>query len=95
MEPREYEFRPETGKLSREMQETMKRTEAALQAMWARERIEQETVYEISIPPQKLTIYGKEHFDHALKTLKGLKVSGTYRVATKGGANEGNRAERG
>lgn len=65
------------------MQATLDRTHAALQQMWAREKQEAQTVYEISIPAQTLTIFGKEHAEHALRELKSLKVSGTYRVTKK------------
>lgn len=85
----EVGFEPERGNLSPEMQATLKRTEAALQAMWARERIESETVYAITVPQQTLTVYGKENFEQVLRGLKKLRVSGTYRVIRKGGADEG------
>ncbi len=79
----EHAFMPETTHLSREMQATLDRTHTALQQMWAREKKEARTVYEISIPAQTLTIFGKEHAEHALRELKSLKVSGTYRVTKK------------
>ena len=73
MEPQEFDFSQKEVKLSREMQETIERTHAALQQMWAREKQEAQTVYEISIPAQTLTIFGKEHAEHALRELKSLK----------------------
>lgn len=76
MEPRQPD-------LSRDMQEAMKRTEAALKTKWEREKIEARTVYEISIPEQSIKVFGREHAEHVLRTLKGLKVSGTYRVTKK------------
>lgn len=79
----EHAFMPEKAHLSKEMQATLDRTHAALQQMWAREKQEAQTVYEISIPAQTLTIFGKEHAEHALRELKSLKVSGTYRVTKK------------
>lgn len=30
-----------------------------------------------------LTIVGKEHAEHVLRTLKGLKLTGTYRITKK------------
>ena len=83
MEPQTFDFSPQQVKLSREMQATMERTHAALQEMWAREKQEAQTVYEITIPAQTLTIFGKEHAEHTLRTLKGLKLTGTYRITKK------------
>lgn len=40
-------------------------------------------LYEITIPAQTLTIFGKEHAEHTLRTLKGLKLTGTYRITKK------------
>ncbi len=51
--------------------------------MWEREKQEAQTVYEITIPAQTLTIVGKEHAEHVLKSLKAIRVSGTYRVTKK------------
>lgn len=45
--------------------------------------MEAQTVYEITIPAQTLTIVGKEHAEHVLKSLKAIRVSGTYRVTKK------------
>lgn len=57
------------------MQATLAKTEAALKQMWEREKREAQTVYEITIPAQTLTIVGKEH--------EGLKLTGTYRITKK------------
>lgn len=76
MEPQPVDFSPKEVKLSREMH-------AALQQMWEREKQEAQTVYEISIPAQTLTIVGKEHAEHVLRTLKGVRLSGTYRITKK------------
>nr|DAS93601.1 MAG TPA: hypothetical protein [Caudoviricetes sp.] len=65
------------------MQATLAKTEAALKQMWAREKQEAKTIYEITIPAQTLTIVGKEHAEQVLKMLKGLRLSGTYRVTRK------------
>lgn len=91
MEPEVQDLRPSQKPLSRDLQATLEKTESALREMWAREKREEQTVYEISIPAQTLKLFGKGHFDHALRQLKELKVAGTYRI-TKGGADEGNRA---
>lgn len=83
MEPQTFDFAPDTPKLSKELQATLAKTEAALKKMWAREKQEAKTVYEITIPAQTLRIVGKEHAEHVLKTLKGVRLSGTYRVTKK------------
>lgn len=83
MEPKTFDFRPDASELSEEMQATLAKTEAALKRMWAREEREAKTVYEITIPTQTLTVFGKEHAEHVLKTLKAIRVSGTYRVTRK------------
>lgn len=83
MEPKTFDFKPDASKMSDEMQATLAKTEAALKRMWAREDREAKTVYEITIPAQTLTIFGKEHAEHALRTLKGLKLTGTYRITKK------------
>lgn len=73
MEPQTFDFKPDTPKLSKEMQATLAKTEAALKQMWEREKREAQT----------LTIFGKEHAEHILRTLKGLKLTGTYRITKK------------
>ncbi|WP_419052368.1 hypothetical protein [Enorma massiliensis] len=83
MEPQTFDFKPDAPKLSKEMQATLAKTEAALKQMWAREKQEAKTIYEITIPAQTLTIVGKEHAEQVLKMLKGLRLSGTYRVTRK------------
>ena len=83
MEPQTFDFKPDAPKLSKEMQATLAKTEAALKQMWAREKQEAKTIYEITIPAQTLTIVGKEHAEQVPKMLKGLRLSGTYRVTRK------------
>lgn len=83
MEPQTFDFKTDAPKLSKEMQATLAKTEAALKQMWAREKQEAKTIYEITIPAQTLTIVGKEHAEQVLKMLKGLRLSGTYRVTRK------------
>lgn len=83
MEPQTFDFKPDAPKLSKEMQAALAKTEAALKQMWAREKQEAKTIYEITIPAQTLTIVGKEHAEQVLKMLKGLRLSGTYRVTRK------------
>lgn len=83
MEPQTFDFKPDAPKLSKEMQATLAKTEAALKRMWEREKQEAQTVYEITIPAQTLTIFGKAHAEHTLRTLMGLKLTGTYRITKK------------
>lgn len=83
MEPQTFDFKPDAPKLSKEIQATLAKTEAALKQMWEREKREAQTVYEITIPTQTLTIFGKEHAENILRTLKGLKLTGTYRITKK------------
>lgn len=40
MEPQTFDFKPDTPKLSKEMQATLAKTEAALKQMWEREKRE-------------------------------------------------------
>lgn len=58
MEPQTFDFKPDAPKLSKEMQAPLAKTEAALKRMWEREKQEAQTVYEITIPAQTLTIVG-------------------------------------
>lgn len=83
MEPQARDFKPDTSNLSDGMKATLAKTEAALKQMWEREKQEAQTVYEVMIPAQTLTIFGKEHAEHALRTLKSLKLTGTYRITKK------------
>ena len=83
MDPQTSDFEPDAPKLSKEMQATLGKTEAAPKRMWEREKQEAQTVYEITIPAQTLTIVGKEHAEHVLKSLKAIRVSGTFRVTKK------------
>ena len=83
MEPEVHDFRCQQKPISKELQATLAKTEAALKQMWERERQEARTVYEIMIPTQTLTIDGKEHAEHILRTLKSLKLTGTYRITRK------------
>lgn len=53
MEPQTFDFKPDAPKLSKEMQATLAKTEAALKHMWEREKREAQTVYEITIPPKR------------------------------------------
>lgn len=83
MEPQTFDFKPDAPNLSKELQATLAKTEATLKRMWEREKQEAQAVYEITIPAQTLTIVGKEHAEHVLKSLKAIRVSGTYRVTKK------------
>ena len=83
MEPQESSFAPDDRSLSEELQAAMQRTQAALQRMWDREKQEEEAVYEITIPAQELSIIGNERAELVLKTLRDVRISGTYRVTRK------------
>lgn len=83
MEPEVHDLRPHQKPISKELQATLAKTEAALKQMWEREEQEAQTAYEIMIPSQTLTIFGKGHAEHILRTLKGLKLTGTYRITRK------------
>ena len=72
--------------ISDELKQTLKQTHAALQKRWETDKQDAETVYQIEIPAQSLTIYGETRAKSVLLTLKGLKLTGTYRIK-KGGAN--------
>lgn len=80
MDQTEGEIRPSETHLSKEMQALMDRTHEALKKKWANEKQEAQTVYEIAIPAQTLTIIGTEDAAYALNHLKALKVKGTYRI---------------
>lgn len=83
MEQQTFSFEHETGDMSQRLQAALEKTESALKKMWECEKREEKTVYEITIPTQMLTIFGKEHAEHVLRTLKGMKLTGTYRVTKK------------
>lgn len=74
--------------VSEELRQTMQRTYRALQRSWEQREQDAAKVYQIVIPAQTLTIYGETQAQHVLRTLRSVKVSGTYRVS-KGGSNEG------
>lgn len=80
---RETDADAEGTGLSKEMRASLDRTGAALKRMWEREEHEARTVYEIAIPAQTLTILGREHADHILRTLKAAKVTGSYRMTRR------------
>lgn len=83
MEPQTVDFKPAAPKMSEGLQAAIAKTEAALKQRWAREEQEAQTVYEITIPTQTLTICGKDRAELVLRTLKSLKLAGTYRVTKK------------
>lgn len=55
----------------------------SLQRSWERDRADAETVYEVDIPAQVLTIHGETRARDVLATLKGVGVTGTYRITRK------------
>ena len=74
------------------LQRSMERTNDALRKRWQSGQIAMSTTYAIDVPAQSLLILGEQQAQHALKTLKGLGVKGTYRV-TKGGRNARDRGQ--
>lgn len=68
MEPQTFDFKPDAPKLSKEMQATLAKTEAALKRMWEREKQEAQTVYEITIPAQT---------DHRWQGARGARLEVT------------------
>lgn len=78
-----FSFGAEKSKPPEHLQAAFAKTEEALKKMWEREKQEARTVYEITIPSQTLTISGKEHAEYVLRSLKGLRVSDTYRITRK------------
>lgn len=83
MDAETFSFGAEKSKPPEHLQAALAKTEETLKKMWEREKQEARTVYEITIPAQTLTIVGKEHAEHVLKSLKAIRVSGTYRVTKK------------
>lgn len=71
--------------VSDELKRTLMRAHEALQRSWERDRADAETVYKIDIPAQALTIHGEARAQEVLATLKGVKVTGTYRVMRQEG----------
>lgn len=50
---------------------------------WAREEADLETVFQIEIPAQRITVKSGSYARYVLQTLKGFGICGTYRVVTK------------
>lgn len=69
--------------VSDQMKESMKRTYDNLSKRWEREGKAASTVYQIDIPAQSLTICGEQQANIVLRTLKSVKVTGTYRATRK------------
>ena len=69
--------------VSDQMKQTMMRLHDNLEKQWERKREEAQTVYEVAIPAQTLTIADKDLAEHTLHMLKSFRVSGTYRVTRK------------
>ena len=49
---------------------------------WEREKADSETVYQIDIPAQHLTVRSGALARDMLRTLRGVGVKGTYRITT-------------
>lgn len=71
------------GQMGADLKGAVDRLHSAMQKRWETEEWEASLAYEISIPAQTLTIYGKEHAEYVLRSLKGLRVSGTYSITRK------------
>lgn len=91
MTAQELDIEKHAPNMSEELKRALIRTHAALQKRWEEDKKDAETVYEIDIPAQSLTISGETRAQNVLLTLKSLKVTDTYRIR-KGGADAGNRA---
>ncbi|WP_130811419.1 hypothetical protein [Olsenella sp. Marseille-P4559] len=83
MDQTEGEIRPTETHMSKEMQALMEKTHEALKQKCANEKQEAQTVYEIAIPAQTLTIIGKEDATYTINHLKALKLQGTYRITKR------------
>lgn len=69
--------------LSPSLRSSLDRLHESICSKKDREEKDARTVYEIAIPAQTLTVFGREHADHAVQTLRSLKVTGTYRVTRR------------
>lgn len=83
MDGLERGFGPEKHEISPEIKEAMERTERILRESWKRKKLEEELVYEITIPGQKLTVFGKEGGERTLERLKRLRINGTYKIINR------------
>lgn len=83
MDGLERGFGPEEHEISPEIKEAMERTERILRESWKRKKLEEELVYEITIPGQKLTVFGKEGGERTLERLKRLRINGTYKIINR------------
>ncbi|WP_165247513.1 hypothetical protein [Adlercreutzia sp. ZJ141] len=78
------ECEPYSEPLGPDLTGSMQRAYAALQDKWKLDKACEETVYQIDVPAQTLTIYGEESVRFTIRTLKGLGITGTYRSSKKG-----------
>ena len=69
--------------VSDQMKQTMMRLHDNLEKQLERKSREAQTVYQIAIPEQTLTVPDKDLAEHTLHMLKSFRVSGTYRVTRK------------
>lgn len=76
-------FGPEKHDIPPDLKAKMEETERILRESWKLKKIEEELVYEITIPGQKLTVFGKEGGERTLERLKRLKISGTYKIINR------------
>lgn len=53
----------------------------AIEKQWEKDRADSEIVYAIDIPAQSLTVHSGHLAQEVLRTLKGIGIGGTYRIA--------------
>lgn len=74
---------PGMKKLDGGVFESMMRAQESLRSRWLEEGEKADTVYSVDIPEQHLTMRSETAVRIAIQTLKGIGVTGTYRI-TKG-----------
>lgn len=84
MEPTARGFDVEELNVSDGIKQSMKRAYEALLVYWERNEPPEDAAYRIDIPAQTLTIHGNDRAQYALRTLKSIGVTGTYRTLRKG-----------
>ena len=80
MDGLEQGFGPEKHEIPQDLKAKMEETERILRESWKRKKMEEKLVYEISIPGQKLTVFGEEGGERTLERLKRLRINGTYKI---------------
>lgn len=65
------------------LQAAIENAHKACAEKWEREKADSETVYQIDIPAQHLTVKSGAYARDVLRTLRGVGVGGTYRITTE------------